>query len=227
MGRRRPRRRRRDAVRARGPCRAGAAGPAAPRAARAAVRRRMDQRGRPELRVPAIDRPAGGGVRRGDVLRDVQRGAATEDGRARVRRPRMPLGRRRVVRRARANGRPARHGRCRRGRLLGAEPVPRHVRTRAGGPGPACRRRGGRRVRACHRDAGPQPARRRHARGGVRAAERPRGRVRATDVGRRCPVRSAAAPARGRGGPELDRRLPGARRVRGVATRPRARPRRE
>ncbi len=96
VGRWRPRRRCRDAVRARGPSRSGAAGPAAPRAARVAVRRRMDQRGRPELRVPAIDRPAGGGVRRGDVLRDVQRRTAAEDGRPRLRRPRVPARRRRA-----------------------------------------------------------------------------------------------------------------------------------
>ena len=133
------------------------------------------------------------------------------------------LGRRRPVRRARADRRPAEHGRGRRRRVLGAQPVPRHVRTCPGGPGPARGRRGGRRVRSRDRDAGPEPAHRRHARGGVRAAERPGGRVRAPDVGRRCPVRPAAAAARRRGGPELDRRLPGARRVRGAAARSRAR----
>ncbi len=210
-----------------GPSRAGAAGPVAPGAARVAVRRRMDQRGRPELRVPAIDRPAGGGVRRRDVLRDVQRRAAAEDGRARVRRPRMPPGRRRACAPS-SSAPPARRTRA------GADAVASWVRSpclgmceRApGGPGPARGRRGGRRVRSRDRDAGPEPARRRHARGGVRAADRPGGRVRATDVGRRRPVRPAAAAARRRGGPELDRRLPGARRVRGAAPRARARARR-
>ena len=71
--------------------RPGAAGPVASRAARAAVRRRMDQRGRPELHLPATDRASGRGVRRRDVLRDVQRRTAAEDGRARLRRPRLPI----------------------------------------------------------------------------------------------------------------------------------------
>ena len=50
----------------------------------------LDQRGRPELRLRASDRAARRGVRRRDVLRDVQRRAAPEDRRARLRRPRVP-----------------------------------------------------------------------------------------------------------------------------------------
>ena len=154
---------------------------------------RMDQRGRAELRLPAPDRPAGRGVRGRDVLRDVQRRAAAEDGGARVRRPRVPGRRRRPLRRAGANRRPAEHGRVRRGGLVGAEPVPRHVRTGPRGPRPACGRARGRCVRSRDRDADPERAHGRHARGGVRSAERPDRRVRAPDVGRRLAVRPAAA----------------------------------
>ena len=113
----------------------------------------MDQRGRPELRLPAIDRPAGRGVRRRHVLRDVQRGTASEDGRARVRRPRVPARRRRArapsssgpsARRTRAGPTPPRY--------LGAEPVPRDVRARARGAGPA-RRAARRTTRSGHATA--------------------------------------------------------------------------
>ena len=108
LGRRRPRRRRRDAVRARRPRGARAAGPAAARAARAAVRRRMDQRGRPELRLPAADRAAGRGVRRRDVLRDVQRRtAARGPWCTSATTSRAGVGRRRALRRAGAHRRPA------------------------------------------------------------------------------------------------------------------------
>ena len=53
--------------------------PAPARAARAAGARRLDQRGRPELRVRAPDGAARRGVRRRDLLRDVQRGAEAAD----------------------------------------------------------------------------------------------------------------------------------------------------
>ena len=183
----------------------------------------MDQRGRPELRVPAIDRAAGGGVRRRDVLRDVQRGAATEDGRARVRRPRMPLDGDALCAELERTAGPPNTG--------GADAVASWVRSPCLGmceraPAVLVQRAGGAeddafghatatQVRSLLADATHEAEFARPNDPAVASAPQ------TWDAD--CPVRPAAAAARRRGGPELDRRLPGARRVRGASARSRAR----
>ncbi len=68
--------------------------PAAPGAARPPGGRRLDQPGGSQLRLSAALGTAGRGLRRRDLLRDVQRGGATPERRARLRRPRLPRRRR-------------------------------------------------------------------------------------------------------------------------------------
>ena len=109
-------------------------GPGAPRPAVAGAARgqrpgRLDQRGRPGLSVPPADGAAGGGVRGGDLLRDVLRAAPPRDGAPRVHGPGVRGGRGadRAVRRDRSGG-PAAVSRR-------AQPLPGPVRTGSGGAG--------------------------------------------------------------------------------------------
>ena len=94
----------------------------------------LDQRGRPELHLRAARGAAGRGVRRGDVLRDVQRAAPAEDRRARLRRPRVPDQRREGAPRPSSRRRaPRATGRGRRARASGcASRRPRSSRSSRG-----------------------------------------------------------------------------------------------
>ncbi len=218
---------RRAAVRSRGPCGPGPARPPAPGAPRPAVPRRVDQRGRPDLRLPTPDRASGRGVRGRDVLRHVQRRTAAEVGGPRLRRPRLPHRRRHALHGAGGFVRSRRDRRSGRRHHVGPEPVPGDVRAGPRRARPARRARCGRLVvRQRVGRTGPEPARGWRARPGVRATDRPRRRLRPADLGRGARIGAPLAAPGGTGRPVVDRRLPGPRRLRGLATSPRARSRR-
>ena len=191
-------------------CRARAAPPAAPDAARAPVARRLDQPRGAQLRLPAADDPAGRGVRRGVVLRAVLARAAAAGRGPRVHRRRLH---RRAARRSssRTSSGPSVPRAAPRQRPGGVarEPVPGDVRARArrdahrGGPRAA-------------RGVGRAGRRRRH-RGHARERRGAAAAGAARPAGRR-PVAAAAAPRR-RGRPGEHRQLPRPRRLRGAARR--------
>ena len=164
--------------------------PLAPGSARPAGGRGVDQPGRSQLRLPAAVRAARRCLRRGDVLRDVQRRGATGERRPCLRRPGVP--RRGRPRALRGTGARRRAGGRRRRRLdLGPIAMPRDVRAGAG------------RLRAARGTAGGgarrgDPSDRRRDRGaGLHRRVRRRGR-RAADARARGGARvcgSSAAPA--------------------------------
>ena len=104
LGRRRPDARFRGPRGPRRPRRPLATRPAAPGAARGPGPHRLDQPAGPELRLQAADDPAGRGLRRGHVLRAVRDEAAPTGRGPRVRRHRVPAGRRRDGDRRRGAG---------------------------------------------------------------------------------------------------------------------------
>ena len=182
----------------------------------------MDQPGRPQLRQRTTHGAARRGLRRRHLLRDVQRRAPSQDRGPRLRRPGVPHERWRAGLR-RAAGHVRRTG-CRRGRgHLGAQPVSRHVRTRARRAGADVGRgRAGRDVRPGRSAAGAAPGDQDAGGTGVLASHRPTGVVGAADVGRRWTGGAPTAASRRGRRPGLDRRLPGPPRVRGAAAGDRA-----
>ena len=167
--------------------------PAAAGAARVAGARRLDQPRWPQPRRRAAHRPAGRGLRRRHVLRDVQHGAARPNGRARLRRPRVP-----------DRGRPA--GLRRAGGEPGSGRRP-PTATRPGSAAPVWGCASGRRPRWCRPRApgtkdmayghvgvasGGAPRGRHARRHGVHAADRSAGAVRPRRRGTRPAARACA-----------------------------------
>ena len=157
--RRRPRHDGREPHRPGRPRGAGPPRPAPARAPRRPGPDRLHQPAGPRLRLPAPDDPARRGLRRGHLLHPVRHDRAAPGGGSRLRRHRLPAGRRRgALRRARAIPRSGRRAGPRRTGDLAPEPLPRPLRAGARGAVHGGRRRSALLRRGpgrCRRHPGP------------------------------------------------------------------------
>ena len=181
--------------------------PAAACPPRRPVADRLDQHAGTQLHLQAAGRGAGRGIRRGDVLRALRHESATADRRPRLRRHRLPAGRRGGAVRGPDTGRRAGRGAgTGRPRHVAAQPVSRPVRPGAGG---ALHVRGRNAV-----DVRARAGRCGRHRGGARGGPRARS-IHLPRPGPGRPRADSPPRPRRRRRPDLARRLPCPRRLRG------------